>query len=494
MKIIPSRSGYKSAEIKGIVLHSKYDPVKEAARFVQSVTQGEPFKCFIVLGPALGYISSELEKHYPGAVIIEVYFSEETHRNSVSRKKQAWYPGIGKNIKTFLLSSIPEQYIKAVKVISWQPSLKAFPDLAKKALEYAGQSIREVHGSVTTLKVFGRRWLKNIFANYRNSTSFLTLGITKNPVLIAASGPSLEYSLELIKKIRGKYHIWALPSSLETLLAKDIIPDLVISTDPGYWAYRHISCLKKRAIPLAAPLTGCSGIGSLGVPLVALHQKTEVEDFCISRSGIPHRSINENGTVAGSALELAQSVTGAHVVFAGLDMCYQDIKGHTKPHTFEPFFRRISNRFRPYYSTIFSQAASFKREVVEDRLIRTSPALQTYTGWFSSMKQTAVPIYRLHPSPVPLGGMTEISPHEILGSLKEFENKTPLLTGEFILRDEIKIKVLESLLKEIQKPGPLLDELNSFIDPENDSRNERFHDIVCNTHSFIKRIVEQHHK
>ena len=72
------------------------------------------------------------------------------------------------------------------------------------------------------------------------------------PVLVCASGPSLNCCIKIIKQFEDKLFIICLSSALSVLIKNNIIPDLVFSTDGGYWAGEHLKHLKKnKDIPLA---------------------------------------------------------------------------------------------------------------------------------------------------------------------------------------------------------------------------------------------------
>ena len=63
--------------------------------------------------------------------------------------------------------------------------------------------------------------------------------------MIIASGPSLQVALSSIRKNQASYFLIVLSSAIKCCFENNIIPDLCISTDGGYWAKEHLKILEK---------------------------------------------------------------------------------------------------------------------------------------------------------------------------------------------------------------------------------------------------------
>ena len=77
LELSSSKSGQPVARIKGIHLHSPYDPQKEARRFLrESIKQPNP-SMILLLGAGLGYLYRETTRIFPDARVVVVFYHEE---------------------------------------------------------------------------------------------------------------------------------------------------------------------------------------------------------------------------------------------------------------------------------------------------------------------------------------------------------------------------------------------------------------------------------
>ncbi|MEW5816881.1 MAG: 6-hydroxymethylpterin diphosphokinase MptE-like protein, partial [Spirochaetota bacterium] len=239
---------------------------------------------------------------------------------------------------------------------------------------------------------------------------------TNLPVVIAASGLSLEDSLKVLHKIRDTIQLWALPSALPALFNGNLQPDLVVSTDPGYYAAMHLRYLEAgEDVPVSMPLSSAKTGVEKDKLVCVLSQNTFFENAVINAFSIPAESIPSNGTVAGTALELALKVTAGPVVFSGLDFCYRDILSHSRPHGFEALVEKNSNRFEPFYGRIYARAQTLAPKYDHGLQIRTSLPVETYAEWFR-WKASGEPkrIFRVNPSPINLEPMVPLNDNELI--------------------------------------------------------------------------------
>jgi hypothetical protein len=91
-----------------------------------------------------------------------------------------------------------------------------------------------------------------------------------------------------------------------------------------------------------------------------------------------------NGTVAGSAVQMALSLGAQPVILLGMDMAALGIAEHVRPNAFDEYYTVRDCRLHPEESG----RAMRIWDMYPDRLSggwRTSPSLRTYSGWFSSM-------------------------------------------------------------------------------------------------------------
>ena len=91
IKIITTHSGYKSVIKNGIALHSHYDPVREAKRFIQNSIKDEKPSLILLLGAGIGYIVSAIRELYPSTKLIAVFYNIDIFNNHFAKKDLYWH-------------------------------------------------------------------------------------------------------------------------------------------------------------------------------------------------------------------------------------------------------------------------------------------------------------------------------------------------------------------------------------------------------------------
>lgn len=361
-----SKSGTKTCIANGIRLHSAYDPVKEAERFVGTLAFDFNPTMVIVTEPALSYCSQFLRKRFPKALLAAIRFTEQFDQYNYLWDNVFHYKQIHQ-----ILSIYGEDMVLSAGFISWQPSQHVFPDAYSQCWEMIKNLVQTSRDILGTRAYFGRRWFKNTLSFcYRISNSH-TIKKGSTAIVLAASGPSLDPSLELIRKNRDRFFLMALSSGLSPLLAAGILPDLCISTDGGYWAKKHIMrCPTVLAVPAEAALSGQCFEGAI----LPLKYGDGPEGDLLDSCGIPSHVAVRNGTVSGTALELALSITSGPVFACGLDLCQHIGFQHCQPNQLEVSNLQLDRRLAPKETRLYPQQLPSK-------------SLEIYAQWFQNQSQ-----------------------------------------------------------------------------------------------------------
>ncbi len=418
LQITPARSGADTAILNGVRLHSTYDPTREAERFVRAAINGKHFSTILLLGAGLGHIIRAVTECCPHAKLIVVFYSQEIFSWCREKPSFCWLPGRPQSILSFLREQVHELDLEGLKILEWTPSSRAFPELSKAANQTVGQLIKELRGSLVTTIAFGKRWIRNSFLNFLSLDSILRVNSERSdlPILIAASGPSLEKIADHISAFRRRLYLWALPSAVLFLLENGLKPDLVVITDPGFYAMYHLHPARSLGLQLAMPLSAAPGAWRISGKAYLISQDIFFENALLAGTGLSVPTIPSKGTVAATALALALKMTGKKVIFAGLDFCYDDIKPYVRPNAFEPLLLKGENRFNPFNDQMFTRALDFAPivEKKEGNSLRFNLTMKTYSGWFGSLKgDLAKRLYRLNPRGAALKGITDIEVNDL---------------------------------------------------------------------------------
>lgn len=433
LEIIPTKTNLSTAVINGQALHSRYDPLKESQRFVESSLSGEYPSAVIFLGTGLGYTASLIKETFPQAKLICIYYSADIFKMSKRTPFLHWFPGADIRLLDFLRLNLSELEMEGLRILKWAPSERIFPEMAKTTATVLQQVLKEMRGSLVTTLTMGKRWIQNSFINFITIERVLTRSSCKHnlPLFLAGSGPSLEQAITLLGRFRNKLIIWALPSAIPYLTKMDIIPDLVIITDPSFYAGYHLYPLFNKAIDIATPLSAVHCSSQIKGGIYFISQSNFFEDGLLTQTNMNVPQIPPQGTVAATALMLAISHTHSKIFLTGFDFGYSDIRSHVRPNAFDNFLIPSITRLSPLYSKLYSLAV--QRAPFINRTgygsFRTGLTMNTYSGWFAGLPDhIGARVFRLNPSPVKLDNIQTIDSKNLDRELSELSSQPVINT------------------------------------------------------------------
>lgn len=375
----------------------------------------------VIVGETLGYLSRAVIRKFPLSRVVAIALSPDLRKLLTAPGGVEVLFANHDGLEQTVLRSIPERDFDRIVVVSWEASVRVWQRAATAVFRDIESSVRIATGGIATTASFGRRWISNLVRNVTELERLRGISHTIRPVIAAASGPSLDRHLNAIRSVRRLVDIWALPSSVQALNRASIQPDVVITTDPGFYASLHYRGIgDSGATTIAAPLTAYPGFLRLSSQAIIIDQDSVVERELFARISVDRYRVPMNGSVAGSLFEMVDSLR-APLIFAGLDLAVARDGEHAQPHPFDSLYRRLSSRVSPFDSAIFGRSV----DLYPDRLpsgLRTNAPLRTYAGWFSrNAGKRRLPAYRLGPSEVEIDGMipvTERDLHQLCASFR----------------------------------------------------------------------------
>ncbi|MFQ3620216.1 MAG: 6-hydroxymethylpterin diphosphokinase MptE-like protein [Spirochaetales bacterium] len=467
-ELLISRKGLPTARYRGNLLHSLYDPEKEADQYLKTQYVLIKSSPILIIGSCLGYLEALLQKNEPHIKILSLQLSSffRGKTQHTLPENQCWYPDSSIPLKDFLLHTIEDPELSSLRILLWNPGIQAYEGTGQEVVNQVIQFLRERTRSVQTLVAFGKKWILNALKNFLFHPLNWKLKHHPYPICIAASGPSLKSSLPFLAKYRDRFVLWALPSSLQALVEASIIPDLILLTDGGFYASRlihpilRINNLINTPIPLLTPLTGAFLPPHPALTPVFFHQGLEIEKLLLSNLSIPLEYYPPNGTVSGSAVEIALRITSGPIGVCGLDLCTTSSTDHVRPHPFETLLDLQQNRRAgtetPWISRLWNLYPDHA-----SRNCRTNPALKTYAGWFQQSKDRWFSrVFRLYPSQISTG-MKPIPP-EFLATLSPI-SPVSLLQESGGLSGKDKKEALQKICNAIREEKPLLDKTTDLL-------------------------------
>lgn len=466
-----SRTGDIIPVMNGRALISRFDPQREAERFIRSAIKKTASESgtILIVGDILGYIAAAAARFHTGARIVSLSLHPELMPKLLSPEKRKIFWSPASESLDFLLKSILDEealLYQSFDLLEWQPSISAFSGTAAGILEKIQRRIRILNGNITTIKAFGSRWIHNSIFNYLYPQEFCRLSAVQGSALVVASGSSLNRSREFIRSSRD--YLIALPSSLCFLRSIGRTPDLIVQTDPGFFASLHLAEARGLQVPVAAPLFSDSGIRRYAGPFLPLSCGEPFEEALFTLLELDPLRIPALGTVAASAIMLSLGWSKNPVTVAGLDLCYDDIHPHVRPHTFDPVFHADASRVKPLYSIKFRYSRDTAAKPGQ------SAALKTYSDWFSGLGgDISERIRRVNPSRVeltfsPLSPVAASDTREPEGALTFTKTAAP----SFKIRKKRLLHLFAEIHRSIRTipSSPLVKELQLKLCPP--SRNQ----------------------
>lgn len=414
VEFFSAKDGFTSAKANGISLHSSYNTQAEAERFVQNLDADFNPACVVIIEGALGYCAPFLRKRFPNAKIGVVRFGADFSQSDklfdFSLPLQAEEGGTAAApLSERLFDALGEEGLFQSLFFEWPPSARIWPQETKEAWLQIRAAAQKAKSVLATREYFGKRWLKNKILFFTKIQKAAALNKIQKPVLICASGPSLEDAIPAIKRARDKIFVCALSSSITVLKHFGVEPDACMSADGGYWAKRHLDALQKNFLQsplILATEAACPSILFKTKSVAPLCYDDDVFSQKISQAlGINAHLGRRNGTVSGCALELFLGLSDGPIFFAGLDLQNSAKKSHARPNALDVQSETRHCRLNP--KALAAAKSSFK-----------NASLEIYADWFCGRDFGPRKIYRIKGSQEfkrRLGQIKDISAAEFEG-------------------------------------------------------------------------------
>lgn len=332
----PARTGMPTLKyINGeqvIYLHSKYDPIKEAQRFTESIDFSEG--PVIVYGFGLGYHLKEMlprlkSQMYVFEFNLDVFYwamrtVDLTDIIANPLVKLAFALEDGSSLKTFrdLLE------IENVKLVIHSPSKEIIPkDYSEFKLLLSQYKLAE--GSIKKyMHVLEDNFASNVSRQVPFADELLPQFAGENVFLVSA-GPSLDMNGHLLRTVGEKGKIVSVGTALKPLLAKGVIPDLVVVSDPSpavAGQFEGISYAGKWII-LSTAYKGLLDMLQ-GTKYIALQKGFEPAEKLGRDKGA--ELFNTGGSVATLALDFALKSKPRKIVLVGQDLAFTNGRFHAQ--------------------------------------------------------------------------------------------------------------------------------------------------------------------
>ncbi len=384
----PSRSTFSA-------IHSRYDPLLEAQRAVDSIPRAGTY---VIFGFGAGYVPRLLCERDLDATVLVCEASDAGFRTLLESVDltdvlncRNIYPVVGPQQLQTALSSLHYPMI-APGLQSW--SLNAWVDLPahREPFSVCRRELALFRERLSldqaTMERMGKVWsfsaIRNIAAMDRHPGMFvddpagkLHAIIAGRRVGIAAAGPSLDREME---NLRSCDVVIATDTAAPALRSGGIHAKIVLSLDSQIWSYLHFRLPRNPDQILVADIgVSPTTVGRSAVTIVGFGNHPLAR--LAADAGLPGVAIDTDArNVTGSAYALAARFGAGEIITAGADFAYTEGRAYAAGTYLYDVARRRAHRFAPEESfwTRFIIGRSTETEPRGTSFRYTSPLLRVY--------------------------------------------------------------------------------------------------------------------
>ncbi|WP_338655522.1 6-hydroxymethylpterin diphosphokinase MptE-like protein [Sporosarcina psychrophila] len=230
-------------------MHSKYDPEKEAERFVNKY-ENETFKHVLFVGTGLGYHIKKFTESHPNAKFSiyepdeEVLLTYLTHAKLDALPLQSLtqiFTGTDTDDITDKMQQLLQSSKGILQIITLPIYERIYGEQINAIMKKTLETLKDKRSSLATNFSFQQRWTINSIKNFPTvlKTPNILQDIDKSafegkPAIIVAAGPSLNEEFENLRYIKenGLAYIFSVGSAINALIEHGIYPDAACTYDP----------------------------------------------------------------------------------------------------------------------------------------------------------------------------------------------------------------------------------------------------------------------
>lgn len=388
-----SKTGLKIPKFKsGKLIHSKYDPEKEAINLVNNIDENS---FYLVTGIGAGFFIKKLSEKYPNSKIVAIENSQddidflEKHFQIISELKMN---NVIITTTENLYNSLLQNYIPSIypsfKLIEYRSWILENQDIFEKIQNITSEALKNIAQDFSTQAHFGKIWQRNIINNLKQISSDTEIIFPKEKIaVVVAAGPSFDKKIAWIKENREKIFIFATDTAYKTLQKEQIFSDAVISIDGQNISYHHfLRKINDKTIFIFDLCGNSSCIRKIkkngnniiytttGHPLITFAEQTQNTDynFIFANAG--------TGTVTISALDFASKVGFNEIIVIGADFSFPNKKPYAKGTYLEDIYMSYNNRTTTIEKNYIS--LMYRTEIIKDLKYPTTKILQSYKQAF----------------------------------------------------------------------------------------------------------------
>lgn len=399
LEIIDTKSKKLSAKAikneKSILLHSAYDPIKEANTLIKEIENDEDIDLIFIFGIGAGYLINAVRKLNISVAIIEPsvdFFSLLIDSFILSKILED-------NKNTFFIGGNDEEDIEKFISISTTKKVKFFITRSyaslyqKEALHYQSKVLSIVDKkiiNINTISRFDKLWAYNIASNVvKISTHY---GVNKFfnkykniPAVVVSAGPSLEKNIRKLKNMKNKAIIIAVDTAMKPLSSNGISPHFVITIDPQKKNSKYFRNINfKDTVLIAESSIDSEALSVFNGAIYFINSIFPLSKYFMKHLG-DRGDITMGGSVSTAAYDFAIRIGANPIIMIGLDLSFPNHQTHIKGSYHEENFFTEINKLDSYDSKIYKVLVSGnlrEEKNIYGKSVFTDSRFDMYKNWY----------------------------------------------------------------------------------------------------------------
>ena len=384
-------------EGKQILLHSMYDPKKEAYMLAKEIENKDNLDLVFIIGGGAGYLIQAVReiKYDVKIALVEPSLSFfNTMINSFylakifSDKNTFFFIGEDeiKDIETFISVSTT----KSVQILATRSYLNIYGNDISTLQKYILDIVDKKTININTLTRFEKVWAYNIAGNVLSI--LFNYGINKffdlysdMPAVIISAGPSLEKNIDKLHEMKKRAVLIAVDTAVKPLISHGIEPHFIVTIDPQKKNAKYLRFINtKTSVLISESSIDGEVLDNYNGRIYFIDSVFPLAKYFMSFLG-ERGDINMGGSVSTAAFDLAIKFGCKKIIMIGLDLSFPNHQTHIKgSYHEEDFFTQIS-KLDSYDSRIYKVLVSgnlVKEKNIYGDDVFIDSRFQMYRNWY----------------------------------------------------------------------------------------------------------------
>jgi len=428
-RVEPTPSGSPTLTVRGVPVHSRYNPLREAERALAEGSLASP-DGMAFAGAGLAYLPELYAARNPNApvAIVEpdlflflLCLSARDLSGLLSHERLTLVVGLAAPdanavIEAAGLDSLPVHESPALAA----PNAAWFAEWA--SIRKRNREKREINAN--TLRRFGGLWLRNMARNLGHMRDLAGIELIGNrfsgmPFVVLAAGPSLDRILPRLAELRERAVIVCVDTACRAASRAGVEPDFVVLVDPQYWNFRHLDGVSAPRSVLVTEAAAYPPVFRFPCRARLLAASLFPLGSYLEARTRPRGALGAGGSVSTSAWDLARVLGAGSIHMAGLDLGFPGRQTHFRGSVFEERTHADSTRLCPAETSGTAALYGAGPRPVPDYLggtVLSDKRLILYAWWFESKlaSHPEAPTFTLTPEGTRIPGFRVAAIEELL--------------------------------------------------------------------------------